>query len=123
MYGNFPYPTVLREAMLEALAAGNAGYGPAHGLEVARAAVAARLSTSNAPLTANDVIMTSGASHALQISFAVLCNPGDNVLLPMPGFSAYQTICQSLGVQCKFYRLDVSCSFVRLCFVVRVTAR
>jgi tyrosine aminotransferase len=34
----------------------------------------------------------------------VLCSPGDAILLPSPGFSLYQTICQSRGIQCLFYQ-------------------
>lgn len=104
--------------MQDALNAGNAGYVQAHGTEAARAAVAAKLSNANAKLTSDDVTITSGCSHALHIAFSALCNPGDNILIPVPGFSAYETICQALGVTCRYYKLDVqktNCSGLFFC--------
>ena len=34
-----------------------------------------------------------------------LLNPGDNILLPKPGFPLYQVICDAHKIQCKFYDL------------------
>ena len=39
---------------------------------------------------ADDVVLTSGFSHALQLCIEVLCNPGDELLVPRPGFPLYQ---------------------------------
>lgn len=61
-----------------------------------------------------DIILTSGCSHALEMCINVLANPGDNILIPQPGFSLYITLCQSLGIETKFYKLKVSCYFRRL---------
>ena len=36
-----------------------------------------------------------------------LANPGDNILLPRPGFSLYVTLCQSLGIEIRSYDLIV----------------
>jgi tyrosine aminotransferase len=36
---------------------------------------------------------------------ALLCEEGDNVLLPRPCFATFTTICKSLGVEVKFYDL------------------
>ncbi len=47
--------------------------------------------------TSEDVIITSGASHALEMCLGVLANEGDNVLIPVPGFSLYQTLLDSKG--------------------------
>jgi histidinol-phosphate/aromatic aminotransferase/cobyric acid decarboxylase-like protein len=125
VYGNFPYPKSLGAAIQEVMRAGtNAGYAPAHGYETARAAVALKFTNANAPLTAEDVTITHGCGGALHMAFSALLNPGDNILLPAPGFSAYQTICQSLGVECKFYKLDVSSLrvVVACCSLVNVLA-
>ena len=37
-----------------------------------------------------------------------IANKGDNVLVPRPGFSLYVTLCQSLGIEVRFYDLLVS---------------
>jgi len=81
------------------------GYGPSNGLLAAREALAKHYSSSDAPLTSKDVFITSGCSDALNISIGVLCNEGQNILLPMPGFSLYETLASSKGIDCKFYPL------------------
>lgn len=50
--------------------------------------------------------MTSGCSGALDIAITALANEGDNILIPQPGFSLYQTLCDSKGIECRFYNLD-----------------
>jgi tyrosine aminotransferase len=37
-----------------------------------------------------------------------MANPGDNILIPRPGFSLYVTLCQSLGIEPRFYDLIVN---------------
>eukprot|EP01064_Diplonema_japonicum_P002357 TRINITY_DN11487_c0_g1_i1.p1 TRINITY_DN11487_c0_g1~~TRINITY_DN11487_c0_g1_i1.p1 ORF type:complete len:294 (+),score=84.13 TRINITY_DN11487_c0_g1_i1:1114-1995(+) len=37
--------------------------------------------------------------------FDAFLEPGDNILLPNPGFSLYKTICDSKGFECNFYNL------------------
>lgn len=54
------------------------------------------------------MILTSGCSHALEMCVEGLANPGDNILIPRPGFSLYVTLCQSLGIENRFYDLIVN---------------
>lgn len=56
-----------------------------------------------------DVILTSGCSQAIELALAVLANPGQNILVPRPGFSLYKTLALSMGVEVKFYNLLVRC--------------
>ncbi|PWA22142.1 hypothetical protein CCH79_00020160 [Gambusia affinis] len=52
-----------------------------------------------------DVILTSGCSQAIELSIGVLCNPGDNILVPRPGFPLYKTLAVSMGIEVKLYDL------------------
>uniref|UniRef100_A0A3B1JHT1 Tyrosine aminotransferase n=1 Tax=Astyanax mexicanus TaxID=7994 RepID=A0A3B1JHT1_ASTMX len=70
-----------------------------------REAVANFYSHPGAPLEAKDVILTSGCSQAIELAITALCNPGDNILVPCPGFSLYKTLAVSLGIQIKLYNL------------------
>uniref|UniRef100_A0A7N8XMQ3 Tyrosine aminotransferase n=1 Tax=Mastacembelus armatus TaxID=205130 RepID=A0A7N8XMQ3_9TELE len=70
-----------------------------------RQAVANFYSCPEAPLEAEDVILTSGCSQAIDLAISVLCNPGDNILVPCPGFSLYKTLAVSMGIQVKLYNL------------------
>jgi tyrosine aminotransferase len=81
----------------------------------AKRAVAQKFNTTESPLRESDIILTSGCSGALEIAIKAFCNPGDNILLPRPGFSLYQTICEHLDVKWKHYNLLVSWCCCRAC--------
>lgn len=55
-----------------------------------------------------DVILTSGCSGSIEMAMQALANPGDNVLIPKPGFSLYKTIAGSQVIEERYYRLLVS---------------
>ena len=42
------------------------------------------------------------------MSLAVLANPGQNVIMPSPGFGVYQCLAEARGVEMRFYKLVVS---------------
>lgn len=81
------------------------GYGPSTGYVETREVIAAEYSFPLSPLTYKDVILACGCSGALELALDVLLNPGDNVLLPKPGFSIYQTISISRGHEVRHYNL------------------
>lgn len=81
------------------------GYPPSDGYVESRSAVAERYSTPLNSLVPDDISLTSGCSHALQICIEVLCNPGDTLLLPNPAFPLYQTIADHLNISVSKYEL------------------
>lgn len=81
------------------------GYSNSVGLHESRVAVAKYFEHPQAPLTADDVILTNGCSHALEIVIDLLANPGDNIVIPRPGFPLYRVICGNRGIRCKDYNL------------------
>ena len=108
MFGNLKCPEKAVEAVEESLRSYQYnGYPNSIGYESARKAVAEQYSSLQAPLAPEDVILCSGCSGAIEIALTALANEGDNVLLPNPGFSLYRTICDSKGIECRFYNLDV----------------
>ena len=85
--GEPDFPTVegIVQAGIAALKAGHTHYTPALGLPELRTAIA----QSYAPVASVDasrVVVTPGASGALQLIFAALINPGDQVLMADPGY-------------------------------------
>ena len=56
-------------------------------------------------LTLNDVILCSGCSCSLDLCISALANPGDNILVPRPGFPLYTTLANGLGIKTKEYDL------------------
>jgi tyrosine aminotransferase len=57
------------------------------------------------PFTENDVCLSFGCSGAIYNAVAVLCEPGDSLIVPRPGFPLALPICQNLGVTIKYYDL------------------
>lgn len=82
------------------------GYSHSMGSIDARSAVAKCYSTSQSPLTADDVILTGGTSGALELVLGALANEGDNILLPRPGFPLFRTLAEGFGIECRFYQLS-----------------
>ena len=81
------------------------GYGPATGILAAREAVAEHFSRPEAPFTADDVVLASGCSHALEMAIVAIADPGHNILVPQPGFPLYSTLCKPNGIESRQYRL------------------
>ena len=63
------------------------GYDAA-GLPVLREAIAAHLSRLGAPTTADQILVTAGALHALTLLLRVLSGPGDRVVVEHPTYAA-----------------------------------
>ncbi|XP_030645924.1 tyrosine aminotransferase [Chanos chanos] len=106
VFGNMPTDDKVLQAMKDAIDSQKYnGYAPSVGYYKSREAVANFYSEPGAPLEANDVILTSGCSQAIELAINVLCNPGDNILVPCPGFSLYKTLAVSMGIKVKLYNL------------------
>ena len=50
-------------------------------------------------------MLTSGCNHALELCFQALCNEGDNVLVPKPGYPLYESYINFLGGEVRYYSL------------------
>ncbi|GLD91663.1 hypothetical protein PINS_up000196 [Pythium insidiosum] len=106
VFGNFKTPDVLVEAIVRNVRSmKHSGYVHSAGTEEAREAIAKRFGSELAPLTKDDIVIASGGSGAIDIALTGLLNPGDNILLPKPGFALYQVICDAHKINCKFYDL------------------
>jgi DNA-binding transcriptional MocR family regulator len=75
----------LRAATALARHAPSLGYVAA-GLPELREAVAARFAQRGAPTSADQILVTAGAQHALHLLLKLLCAPGDRVLVDAPAY-------------------------------------
>lgn len=88
---DFPTPAPIKAATVQAINADQVdGYTATPGIAPLRQAVADRMAaTQNVRVTADQVVVTTGAKMALYTLFQVLLNPGDQVLLPAPYWVSY----------------------------------
>ena len=56
-------------------------------------------------LTAQDVFLCSGCSCSLDLCISAIANPGQNILVPRPGFPMYAALANGLGINTKEYNL------------------
>lgn len=104
IFGNLDPPQTAVDCIIESVKSGKYnGYSPSAGYDDARKAVARYLTKKGDRTNPEDVFLTSGCSSAIEHAIAVLVNPGDNILIPRPGFSLYQTLCECQGLEVKSY--------------------
>ncbi len=96
---DFPTPEHAREAAQEAIAAGDAdSYTPNRGYESLREAISARYQKdSGLEIDPANIIATAGGSEALHLALEAHVDPGQEVLIPDPGFVSYATLTQLAG--------------------------
>lgn len=103
---DFDTPESIKAAACAALAAGQTHYAPNQGTAALRTAVADYESRRGHPVTPEQVLITVGATHALFTALLGILNPGEEVIVPTPGFGLYETIATVAGA--KTVRLDVT---------------
>ncbi len=95
---DFSTPDPVMDAIRDAMAHGQTGYTPAAGLPALREAIAADYRERfGAAVSPGQVVVTPGASGALQLALAALINPGDGVLLPDPGYPCNRQFVRLVG--------------------------
>lgn len=104
---SFTTPQHIIEAASEAAAAGYTRYGPNGGLTSLRELLVDKIQTINGfEASLEQVVVTPGAMNGLYSIYAALLNPGDEVLLPTPGFPNMDETVRLLGGRPVFYELE-----------------
>ncbi len=87
---DFITPDHVREAAKKAIEEGYTHYTPNAGFADLREALSQKLNDFNhIPVKPEEVMVTSGGTQALFSAFYVLLNPGDELIVPDPGFLVY----------------------------------
>lgn len=99
---DFPTPQPIIDAGIRALRQLKTHYTPALGLPELRRAIAERYRHKfGVGIDPGRVIVTPGASGALQLALSVLVDTGDNVLLTDPGYPCNRNMVRLLGADCN----------------------
>jgi aspartate/methionine/tyrosine aminotransferase len=75
------------------------------GLEVARRAVAKYYGERGAAVSLDDIILTTSTSEAYSFVFRLLCNPGDELLIPAPSYPLFAFLADIQDVKLARYPL------------------
>jgi hypothetical protein len=99
-----PYPPDVLTGLADASAL---RYDPSPlGLAAAREAVAADYARAGHVVAPDRVVLTASTSEAYAFLFKLLCDPGDDVLVPQPSYPLFDLLTTLEGVVARPYRLD-----------------
>ena len=103
---DFDTPEGIRQAAWAALQQGQTHYAPNQGTQGLREAIAAYETRRGNATSPREVLVTVGSSQALFTALLGILNPGEEVIVPVPAFSLYETIITVAGG--KMVPLDIS---------------
>lgn len=98
-------PSTVVDATVDALKSNKNGYAPSNGVKEALDAIT-RDANKKGIDNILDVFVTTGASEAIEISLTALLNPGENFLMPTPGYPLYTAVQSKLMLEANPYYLD-----------------
>ncbi len=103
---DFDTPQEITQAAQTALAQGLTHYAPNRGTDALREKIAAYETRRGMICKKENILITIGATGALNTALSGILNPGQEVIIPTPAFSLYASIALSVGA--KPVALDVS---------------
>jgi len=106
---DLPTPEFIRREGARVVTEEQNGYSLQAGLPELRELVAGDY--PHMKLSTDQVIITAGSQEALYLSLMTLIEPGDEVLMPNPGFIAYPMIARMAGGRAVSYRLPAASDF------------
>ncbi|MDR1404184.1 MAG: aminotransferase class I/II-fold pyridoxal phosphate-dependent enzyme [Candidatus Methanoplasma sp.] len=102
---DFETPEYFKATLREAVDSTDNGYGDSQGNIGLRKAIADReFEKHGVHITADDVYVTSGLSECINVMMATLVEPGDEVLVPGPGYPSYSQYIKFYGGKAVPYR-------------------
>lgn len=87
---DFTTPENIKKAAIEAINKGLTTYTPASGLPQLKQAICTKLKNdNNLDYKPENIVVSNGAKHSLYNIFQAICNPGDEVIIPVPYWVSY----------------------------------
>lgn len=96
---DFDTPASISAAAMAALNDGQTHYAPNQGIPALREKIAAFETRRGYPCTAENVLVTVGATGALFTALLGILNPGEEIIVPVPAYSLYDTIATIAGAK------------------------
>ncbi len=109
---DFSTPSWVADAAISAIRAGETRYSPNAGIKKLRTRLVEKVQTiNNIVCDESQIVVSSGAVEALFIALTTVLNPGDQILLPNPGWPNFRMMCSLLSVDPVFYSLSKEQNF------------
>jgi len=109
---DFPTPAHAAEAGIQAIRSGFTRYTAAAGTAELRAAICRKLQADNGlSYTPEQIVVSSGAKQSLFNALMVLCQPGDEVIVPAPWWVSYPELVKLTGAKPIFVPADAARGF------------
>ena len=103
---DFDTPASIKAAACQALTENQTHYAPNQGILPLRQVIADYETRRGMACDAEQVLVTVGATGALYTALTGILNPGEEVIIPTPAFSLYETIVTAAGG--KAVALDIA---------------
>ena len=103
---DFDTPEAIKAAAMLSLEDNQTHYAPNQGTAALRSAIAEFETERGNAVTPDQVLVTVGACQALFTAMLGILNPGEEVIIPTPGFVLYETIAAIAGA--RVVRLDIA---------------
>ncbi|MBK8205589.1 MAG: pyridoxal phosphate-dependent aminotransferase [Planctomycetes bacterium] len=100
---HFDVSDEVKAAAITAINEGRNRYTVTQGIPPLREALLARYAKRFGDVSDYDVMVTSGVSGGLMLSFMALLNPGDEILVPDPYFVMYKHLATMVGAKAVTY--------------------
>ncbi|MCS7130844.1 MAG: aminotransferase class I/II-fold pyridoxal phosphate-dependent enzyme, partial [Archaeoglobaceae archaeon] len=94
---DFPVPWRIREEMIYSLEKGYTSYTSNYGLPELREGIAEYYRRFSLETSSKNILITTGASEAIDLAIRAIIEPGDRVLLPEPCYVSYRPLVSLCG--------------------------
>ncbi|WP_373370302.1 pyridoxal phosphate-dependent aminotransferase [Irregularibacter muris] len=95
---DFDTPEYIREAGIRAIQKGLTKYTPVNGILSLREAISEKLRRdNNIDYSPEEIIINSGAKHSISTALQAICNPGDEIIIPIPYWVSYPEMVKLVG--------------------------
>ncbi len=99
-------PDYIKDALDKAVRTGHNGYSDSQGYLPLREEICAYNKSKGIESTAENVVVTSGLSEAVNLLLGAMVEPGDNVIIPSPSYPLYDAFVSYYGGEKRLALLD-----------------
>lgn len=109
---DFDTPDSIKEAAIKALEAGQTKYTPSIGTPQLREEIVRKFREDNSlDYQASQIVVGCGAKHSIYSLIQVLCDAGDEVIIPTPYWVSYPEMVKIAGAEPKFVETTANTNF------------